>query len=313
MNYKSPSKIRRDLARASARKIYVQRGSRESSASKRSPASTLSSRRRRAAWLEWRAERHALVPQDRVWLLDRLRLATFSGTGSFGRFVAGAGCGAQCLGRRQRDILPLPPIAKNEFKLSGMSSLRWSVFRMFVNVVIACLNWLFGIKKEALAERHHTEPQKAVICNIIDRTKSFLDRLQGVEQGSWERFVPDFVSWVKEPRGQKFQDLNAEKVDNLEVAAACDPVPRLPREAQEVVSDARRMFADAAKDLETFEAFSAGARAEYVDLVVRQLRCGKVGLSTWCSGGGTSFAVGKPDRSLARQTCVGGCAETAQA
>ena len=307
----SPSKLRRDLHRARAhnnRRLALQccAGRRPTtSARARSPSSRRLARARRASWLDWRADRHADVPQDRVWLLDRLRRAAFHNTGRFGHFVAGFAPGPRS--GRQRDVFPLAPVTGLEHKPAGMLVGRWRVLMSFVNVIVAALNWLYGVKQGARAPAKHTACQRAVVANVVARANSVLVRLQTVEDGSWERFLPDFVARPLRPAAvaSSFQDLVADRVDNLEAAALCDPLPHLPPDVQSKLCGESEIVAATAENLDCFEAVPHGSREEYAKLVVKQLRCGKLGLSTWCKAGGTTFAVGKPGGSRLREVWDG--------
>ncbi|CAE7309869.1 unnamed protein product, partial [Symbiodinium sp. KB8] len=196
--------------------------------------------------------------------------------------------------RRQRDCFPLRCVANVEFKPSDMSTLRWSPLRDFVNVVVNSLNWLYGAKRSDTAPRERTLNQRHILTRIVNRAVDSLRGLQDVRAGSWERFLPDFVPFADKGSATCFQELVADRVDNLRLAAACDPTPSLPVAVQTVVADSEALFAGAPRGLELFENFSAGSRVEYVKLIVAQLRCGKLGLSQVCKGGGTSLAVGKP-------------------
>ncbi|CAE7858645.1 PDE9A [Symbiodinium necroappetens] len=305
----SPSKQKRDGARAVAHRRHLEQQKEVAVSCRlcrkpgRSSSSRASARKRRLAWLAWRSDRHADLPQDKLWVLDRLRIAAETGTSAFGAFVS-TFAPQKSVGR-QRDCFPLATIAALSYKPPAFSTLRWAVLREFVNFVIAALNWLFGVSKTTRACQPHTGAQQSVIEFILDRVLSTLGRLQEVVPGSWEHHLPDFVPWTARPAPCTFQELEAGRVDNLSVAATCDPLPHLPPHVQDVVTSAKSMFQDAPCDLASFEKFSAGAREEYAKLVTLQLRCGKLGLATSCSGGGTSFTVGKPGGNRLREVWHG--------
>ena len=151
----------------------------------------------------------------------------------------------------------------------------------------------------------HTASQKTVVDNVVERSLSVLHRLQEVVDGEWERFLPDFVDTCGHPKPASagFQDLVADRVDNLELAAQCDPYPHLSPEVQAVLQEG--IMESPPRDLHLFESFPKGSREEYAKLVVKQLRCGKLGLSTYCRGGGASFAVGKPGGERLREVWHG--------
>ena len=144
-----------------------------------------------------------------------------------------------------------------------------------------------------------------LVANVVDGANSVLLRLQSVEDGTWERFLPAFVTKPFRPPTACFQDLVADRVDNLAAAGLCDPAPHLPPEVQLKLCDASEVVCAATEDLRCFETVSRGSREEYAKLVVKQLRCGKLGLSTCCKGGGTTFTVGKPGGSRLREVWDG--------
>ncbi|CAE7714737.1 PDE9A [Symbiodinium sp. CCMP2592] len=303
----SPSKKKRDAARVTA---HWQHAAQQETlthvkcrGSFRSASSRAAARKRRLTWLAWRADRHADLPTDRVWLLDRLRAAAKTGTGTYGAFVSAFS--PRKKSGRQRDCFPLAPITALDYKPGDVCTLRWAVIRGFVNLLLTSLNWLFGVSTTARACQPHTAAQQCIIKGIVSRVMGTVARLQCVVEQSWEHQLPDFVPWIGKPAAATFQDLDADRVDNLSVAGACDPLPHLPADVQGVVQNPRYMFEGALPGLEQFEDFSAGSRDEYARLVVKQLRCGKLGLSTRCKGGGASFAVGKPGGNRLREVWHG--------
>ena len=307
----SPSKKKRDRHRVTAHARH--KGRTESRG--RSAASRLLSRQRRAGWLAWRADCHSILPDDKVWLLHRLSRSCFSETGDFGKFLATPSSELPKTKVRQRDIFPLVQIADSALKPADMTLCRWKVLLTFINVVIGALNWLYGAKRAALAQRP-TLAQKAVLANIVQRSVSTLSRLQGVREG-WERFVPDFVPGSKQ-LAASFQDLVADRVDNLETAALCDPLNHVPDKVRNSLNEPDGIFDKPSFALGFFDGFSRGDRDEYAKLVVRQLRSGKLGLSISCKGGGGQLCCWKTRwwpvaRGLAWQACLRSGLSTAEA
>ena len=90
--------------------------------------------------------------------------------------------------------------------------------------------------------------------------------------------------------------LQADLVDNIPLAAAVDPLPHLPECTRAIVTDAEALFPGRPRGLDKFRGFTAGPRGEYLELVKRQLACGKLGLRLVVQGGGTVFSVPKKDR-----------------
>ena len=96
------------------------------------------------------------------------------------------------------------------------------------------------------------------------------------------------------PAEPKNGDLCADKVDVLPHAGACDPLPCLQSDIQEMVRSDAVMFASAPAGLPDFEDVDPDDRLEYVKLVVLQLRAQQLGLAEHALGGGKVLAVGKP-------------------
>ena len=138
-----------------------------------------------------------------------------------------------------------------------MTSGRWSVLLQFINVVIGILNWLHGIK-QTVPTGKHTFAQQAVLKNIVDRTVWTLTRLQHAQDG-WERFVPDFVPGFTAGT-TSFQDLVADRVDNLQAAGLCDPLPHLPAHVRASLATPEGILDNSDDSLRVFEPFSLRAR-----------------------------------------------------
>ncbi|CAK9033355.1 unnamed protein product [Durusdinium trenchii] len=207
----------------------------------------------RALWLAWRADGHSTIPSDKVWLFYRLALAAKTGTGVLGEFLCNSLPVQPPVRTRQRDVFPLAPLGGSMLKPVDMTSGRWSVLLQFINVVIGILNWLHGIK-QTVPTGKHTFAQQAVLKNIVDRTVWTLTRLQHAQDG-WERFVPDFVPGFTAGT-TSFQDLVADRVDNLQAAGLCDPLPHLPAHVRASLATPEGILDNSDDSLRVFEPFS---------------------------------------------------------
>ena len=230
---------------------------------------------------------------DRLWLMFQLAQAAMN-TGKVGSYLA-----TTCLDRlhgrsRRRDIFPLPQLIACEVKPENLTTRRWLALRHFVNAVIGCLNWCANVKSGASGPLKLTAVQHDVVRRIIDRSLDMELRLQDAQPGSWELHVPDWVPILERPGGPELGGLSAERVDVLPMAGQCDPVPCLPRAVQDMVCNDECLFGNAPPSLAHYENVLPKDRAEYVKLVVRQLRARQLGLTAQARGGGTVFAVGKP-------------------
>ncbi|CAE7271224.1 UVR8 [Symbiodinium sp. CCMP2592] len=263
----------------------------------RSAASRKLSHQRRASWLSWRAQQHMSLPVDRIWLLYQLAQATLLNTGKFGTFLATTGFERLRGQSRQRDIFPLSQLCGLECKPQTLKTQCWCILRKFVNVVIGALNWCAGVKAGTPGPLKRTAAQNDVVLRIIERSLDMLQRLQTPQSGCWESLVPDWVPLLERPNGPRIGDLCADKVDVLPLAGQCDPVSCLPMDVQEIVCSDDKLFLGSSHNLDNLAVYDnvlQNDRAEYVKLVVRQLRSQQLGLVATAKGGGTVFAVGKP-------------------
>ena len=175
---------------------------------------------------------------------------------------------------RQRDLFPLP--------LSSCKS-------EFSKAVVVVLNFLYGVRAPVRFPQRLSLAQQSALLNVECCVEEFVARL-GVcpscdkADASWSAF---------EPKVDGRLELIASQVDCPEEAGACDPMMFLPDDVRARLLDPEILFKDAPPGLDKFPGFYAGDRAQYVGLVVRQLRCGKVGLLESVKGGGTVFPVGK--------------------
>ena len=260
----------------------------------RSAASRRQAATRRANWLRWRAQQRLTVPPDRLWLLYRLARAIVVQTGHLGAFLVTTCTSRQPVYGRQRDIFPLSQLKELEFKPKSWTTQRWFLLRTFANAVIGALNWCFGVKKGTPGPLQRTVVQQDVVQRLVHRCIDFEQRLQKPEAGTWEALTPDWVILEDRPLGARYGNLQADRVDVLPQAGACDPLPCLPPQARALVEDELRMFAEAPGGLAVYEDVVSEDRQEYVKLVVRQLRAKQLGLASHAKAGGSVIAVGKP-------------------
>ena len=175
----------------------------------------------------------------------------------------------------------------------------------YLNMILAILAWMYGIPVDAPPPPRHTAAQQVAITNLVSRAVDFVKRLQLPKAGQLEHLLPDWVQGISRPAGPQYANLEADKVDCPEEAAAVDPLLRLPPELQSLLCDPDQLFPAPPPGLDCFGEFNAGARDEYVKLVAKQLRCGKVGLSSSPRAGGTVLAVGKPGGNRQREVWHG--------
>ena len=100
-------------------------------------------------------------------------------------------------------------------------------------------------------------------------------------------------------------ELFSELVDCPAVAGTCESRAVVRLYFAKRVSDESTMLGDAPSGLEHFSIFYVGQRSEFVALLVRQFRCGKVCLRKRMRGGGTVFPVPKSHGASQREVWQG--------
>ena len=272
---------------------------------RRSPSSLARSRSRRVQWLQKRAEQHDAVPAERIWLLDRLCKAGASSGGPFGSFQARFKSLCSRPAGRHRDIFPMPLLDPGVPMPSALPTWKAKILRNFVNLVLVSLNHLAGVSCKAALPARRTAAQMDVVHRTIDRCMDFYMRLQSAADGMWEHLLPDWIPGIVKPEGPKFGNLKADAVDGIPCSGACNPLEMLPAEAKSIILDDKKLFRDAAPGMDHFEGIPESDRVEYVKLVAKQLRSGKLGLASSVRGGGTVLTVSKPGTGKLREVWHG--------
>ena len=259
----------------------------------RSPASQARNQNRKAGWMSRCADRHAKIPTDKIWLIDRLVKACRNTTGPFHKFLCALENFSARTHGRQRDIFPLGNITLDELDFPELAKWRRSIFLGYVNLVIVALNFLYGTSVKGFLPRKPSAAQRDVQRRIMNQCKDFYHRLSVSTNLPWEHLVPTWVPGApQQPAGRT--GLQADCVDCLDRAGLCDPQCVLPADVQTVLSDPATLFADAPPGLEHFGDVDPKDRVEYIKLIVKQLKCGQLGLASSVHGGGPVFPVGKP-------------------
>ena len=98
--------------------------------------------------------------------------------------------------------------------------------------------------------------------------------------------------------------LIADRVSVLEACGVLDCTTFLTDEHKQMITDPSALFPQGVADLSRRCKFSAGAQAEYVHLLIRQLRSRKVGLAIKPKSVSKTFPVGKRDPNAQREVWV---------
>eukprot|EP00438_Fugacium_kawagutii_P006402 Skav224255 [mRNA] locus=scaffold2636:65958:71034:+ [translate_table: standard] len=206
---------------------------------------------------------------------------------------------SRCFGRkwgaqgRQRDIFPLGSITLDELDFPKLAQWQRNIFLGYVNLVIVALNFLHGTSVNGVLPRKPSAAQQDVQRRVMNQCKDFYHRLVVSTSLPWEHLVPTWVPGApQQPAGRT--GLQADCVDCLDQAGLCDPQGVLPTSVQTMLLDPATLFEEAPPGLEHFCDVDHHDRVEYIKLIVKQLRCGQLGLASSVQGGGPVFAVGKP-------------------
>ena len=278
--------------------------SKNGTCTRRSPASRRRNRTRHVAWVERCAQRHQAVPLERIWLLDRLVKACLSSHGPFGQFTARFKK-LPSSSSRHRDLFPLPLLGLSALDKSELQSWKRKILLSFINLVVLVLNYLHGLSVSASLPSQLNAAQGDVHSRIVARCLQFHSRLVSVGDESWEHLVPDWVPGIVRTDGPRYGEIKAEAIDCLVQAGMCDPLPHLPVSVQGTLMDPSALFENAPNGLDGFAGVAETERLEYVKLVAKQLRCGKLGLSERVKGGGSVLAVSKPGTGKQREVWHG--------
>ena len=194
--------------------------------------------------------------------------------------------------------MPLPT-SLDEFAITGVPECSAPDAVKYVRGLLSALNLLYGCVGCRWPSRCMNAMQRTALRTVGRRVSAYVDRLLSSDliaapgPASWEPF---------QSRGCASPlQLVAALVDCPDRAGTCDPLKLLPRKWTDVITDSKTMFPDPPAGLDRFSGFYAGDRADYVKLVLRQLRCGKTILCNAVRGGGTFFLWGSMARSASER------------
>jgi len=263
---------------------------------------------RRRLWFRHRSDRFSVFPADRIWLLARICTAIVSRSGCYGAFarsflqvdsVAGGAPAAP------RDHFPLAPFSGDLGRPHGMLTMRWRLFRDFLNCVVAGLNYLYGMPMTSSSLRRHSDGQCFVLRRIADKGLDFLNRLERVSESETMVLMPLWATTTGPPPSPVSANFKACYVDVASCSGSCDPLPCLEGKVQELLIHPDELFKSAPPGLNKFESLNVQDRFEYVLLVTRQLRANKIGLAYDIRGGGQTFYLTKKDSPMLREVWHG--------
>jgi hypothetical protein len=186
---------------------------------------------------------------------------------------------------RVRGALLMQPIGPEDLAPLGLPALPGDGI-VYVNGVIAALNWLYGARVVAARSgARRSAPQRATLQQLAVAAMRFHGRLNTVTAGNASA-APAWESREAAGRPPRVQ-LDSEQVDVPAAAGTCDPCGLVPRRTAALLRSAARLFPQPPAGLDRFVGFYAGVHQAYVGLTLRQLRAGLLELGPTCEGGGT--------------------------
>jgi hypothetical protein len=193
-------------------------------------------------------------------------------------------------GGRHRYIFPLPLCTADLFEsVVGVSREMATLLAPLASASIQALNVMYGFRVDAYPESCHSSAQRKVLETAMLKTYRMFNRLKGVlpPEEPW-KCLAELVG-PADGRNTSVVPLCADKCDVLRKSGQVDPLPSLPVEMREIVSDPTRMFPANSSGLEHFASVPNEQHEEYLQLLVRELTSGKTALTDEARGGGDSF------------------------
>jgi hypothetical protein len=201
--------------------------------------------------------------------------------------------------QRRRDIFPLPFLTE-PFDSSPVPD-GVPLILMLTNNAVLGLNSLYGCQVDPNATRPPILAQRVVQKRLWHKCCRFVVRFHALgDVASGAESLASFTNTEVAAVGR----LVADSVDLLASSGKVDPVPFLSAEAKDSLLGSK-LFPDRSANLRKFPDVKQKDRAEYIRLVARQLRCGKVDLCKHIVGGGTVFTVAKRDSAKVREVWHG--------
>eukprot|EP00439_Symbiodinium_sp_Y106_P070151 s430_g12.t1 len=168
---------------------------------------------------------------------------------------------------RLRDLFPIPPLLEWPM-LIGSLAIRKETCLDMSNMCIGALNFLNTGMKASIGP---------IVMRRLDRI--LLGKIASTDECEAQA-LPSYDS------------IRSEAVDLPQMAATCDPCKLIHEELATAVQDPTKIFPAGASPMPV-ESVKANQRDEYVRVVVRELNCGKLRLTSKAHGLGGVFGVAK--------------------
>lgn len=199
-------------------------------------------------------------------------------------------------GDRQRDIFPIPPVGVCSTADRGSLCYAEEAVQI-ANIVLGSLNFLESNFKAFDSKQHvrsvPTLAQQEVQRHVLMRTDRFLQRL-GRECGESLEWRGASKVFAKASR-RSAVSLVAAHVDLPSHAGSCEPYGLMLEASAEVLPTISQIFPDSPAGSIGTAPPRGPERVEYVKLVGRELRCGKLGLRYRVYATGDTFTMPKSE------------------
>ena len=200
--------------------------------------------------------------------------------------------------QRSRDLLPLPSVTFWPSEVDA-GQIDVATGLDICNMCIAGLNFLSQGMKDVCpkgAAKAATIAQAETQKHICFKVARYLQRLD--EHYGTDLPWLDAFTHVEATACPNYESLRGYAVDLPACAGTCDPSAWISPELSAKINDISQIFPASNKTSSCGAAsIRAEQRGEYVNLTLRELRCGKLRLRADILGMGGVFAVGKPSGS----------------
>ena len=202
-------------------------------------------------------------------------------------------CSTSVGGARLRDLFPIPALREWPMQINSLAICQETCLSMS-NMCIGALNFLnIGMKASVgptVMRRSPSAAQLETQRHVCRRVVRFLLRFNASAgtHFAWRDSFEDCEAHAV----PSCASIRSEAVDLPQVAATCDPCKLIHKELAHAVQDPTVIF-PAGPSRMPVENVKADQRDEYVRLVVRELKCGKLRLAPKAHGLGGVFGVAK--------------------
>mmetsp|Transcript_179200 Transcript_179200/g.568661 ORF Transcript_179200/g.568661 Transcript_179200/m.568661 type:complete len:200 (-) Transcript_179200:46-645(-) len=181
-----------------------------------------------------------------------------------------------------------------------------------LDVACAALNWLYALGRGGPVPQRPSTVQLKVGVRILTQLLGAAALLAEAPPKSFGGACA-FRTLTQQDASSAYPSLEADRIALVDGCGILDPVPCLPDRYALVVESPDLMFPGGTSRLPKSITFDGGSRDEYVTLVRRQLRAGKVSLVIEAGAVGRVFSIAKRGTDQQREIWHGGLVTEAAA